>query len=52
MALYNSGLAAITPETALSAPLAFFGRCGPLRATPPRLSPLLEAKGAGTTAAS
>ena len=36
MALYNSGLAASTPETALSASLAYFGLYGPLRAKGPR----------------
>ena len=36
MALYNSGLAATTPETALSASLAYFGLYGPLREKGPR----------------
>ena len=36
VALYNSGVAATTPETALSASLSYFGLYGPLRAKGPR----------------
>ena len=42
MALYNSGLAATTPETALSASLSYFGLYGPLRLEAPAARGMAE----------